>query len=788
MRYEMRNFDASQVATSEPESIVLIELPNGSSEKIAVGNEIATIRDLKIKCELQFGIPSNLQKISAMENPDIELNDWSPIKDPGQRISDHVIILQVPVWWNKFICVSLNNEIDNVCRRAKLPMQQISKEERLFVAYFIACCRGYDNALERLKELDIQIDEKTLTEAGRNLFHAAAAGGKVGCVEFVATNLITPTKKILSVLDAHRETPIDIARRLNHQDTERVLYKYMYHDKIDREQRSSAESGIEDCDSVCSYDSMEDRKTDIENNAPENTRNCEPNSEKKNPVFREVITKYNEIGNFPTETELRRETPPKQQLTSEVKMTQQDASQTVSMKQRQEREDCSCSSDSSADESSSPCSKSLRPKTLNLSTPNEPLLRRRAVRPTKNALTSCYPPKNTILQEELQDENENFLPRLENQNMVKQTGKKDTSLSASYGQITRLKQGVVQLSSNPCPSASVTNRFNLSPSRLSPTDRLSPTSDDEKLITKSAPGSPRSLRRLVFKPSVRPPATGNSAICPLSPKIYARILDQRRGSEPLASVTRTNGPAATGRPRRDAVINDLQHGDKYISSPMMHKRGKARSICEANLMESLRGNKDMDEEERMDRPWNAWIAVRRESAQLASPAENKSPLADPRRKSYQQWLTEKELNHLKKLFANAQEDAKTNEKDAKWQKGKTFEEWLEDKRKEMEREKEKEKDVEENQKMEEDKRHQRKRMSQAKYDKWLMQKEYGALQMEEKMEQEAKQQYELLKKKWEEEDERKRNSKLLLGRTQSLPSEEVAPRLTNLQRNRHSIK
>lgn len=217
-----------------------------------------------------------------------------------------------------------------------------------------------------------------------------------------------------------------------------------------------------------------------------------------------------------------------------------------------------------------------------------------------------------------------------------------------------------------------------------------------------------------------------------------------------------------------------------------------RSICEANLLESLRGNKDMDEEERMDRPWNAWIAVRRESAQLASPAENndKSPSADSRRKSYQQWLTQKELDHLKKLFANAQENAKTNDKDAKGQKGKTFEEWLEDKRKEMEREKEKEKDVEESQKIEEDKRHQRKRMSQAKYYKWLMQKEYGALQMEEKMEQEAKQQYELLKKKWEEEDERKRKrkSKLLLERTQSLPLEEVAPRVTNLHRNRHSVK
>lgn len=569
----MRNVDASQTAPYEAESAVVIELPNGSSERIAVGNKLATIRDLKIKCELQFGIPCNLQKISAMENPDIELNDRSRIKDSGQRINDHAIILQVPVWWNKFICVSLNNEIDNVCRRAKLPMQQISKEERLFVAYFIACCRGHDNALERLKKLDIQIDEKTVTEAGRNLFHAAASRGKLSCVEFVAKNLITPTKEILSVLDANRETPIDIARRLNYHDTERVLYKYMYRDKIDREQRSSAESGIEDCDSVCSYDSMEDRKTDIENNAPENTRkDCEQDSEEKNTVFTEVvITKCKERENFPTETKLRKETPPKPQLTSEVRMTKQDALETVSAKHRQEREDCPCSSDSSADESSSPSSKSLRPKTLNLSTPNQPLLRRRVVRQAKRALTSCYSQKTANFQEEeLQDENENFLPRLESQNLVKQTGKKDTSLSAPNGHIRKLKQGTVQLSSNPDPSPSLANRFNPSPSRLSP------TSDDEKLITKSAPGSPRSLRMLVFKPSVRPSATGNTAICPLSPKINARILDQRRGSEPLASLTRTNGLAATGRPRRDAVIKDLQHGDKYISSPIIHRRGKAR--------------------------------------------------------------------------------------------------------------------------------------------------------------------------------------------------------------------
>ena len=192
-------------------------------------------------------------------------------------------------------------------------------------------------------------------------------------------------------------------------------------------------------------------------------------------------------------------------------------------------------------------------------------------------------------------------------------------------------------------------------------------------------------------------------------------------------------------------------------------------------MESLRCHKDMEDEERLDRPWNAWIAVRKESMQQVSPDNNSQSPNNPRRMSYQQWLSEKDLCHLRTIFENAQEAAKTNEKQAKLLKGKTFDEWLEDKRKEMEREKEKEKGMGENQKLEEDKKHQRRRMSQAKYDKWLMQKEWDALHMEEKMEQEAKQKRESLKKKWQEEDQQKKNCKLPLGRTHSSPLE-GAPR------------
>ena len=191
----------------------------------------------------------------------------------------------------------------------------------------------------------------------------------------------------------------------------------------------------------------------------------------------------------------------------------------------------------------------------------------------------------------------------------------------------------------------------------------------------------------------------------------------------------------------------------------------------------------MESVKRSDRPWNAWIAVRKESLNLLNQVDASQSPINPRRMSYQQWLSEKELANLRRIFANAQEEAKTNQNQAKLIKGKTFDEWLEDKRREMEKEKEKEKIMKENQKQEEDKKQQRRRMSQVKYEKWLMQKERNALQQAEKMVQLAKEKHELMKKKWEEEDEQKKNCKLSLGRTHSLPVE-GNPRTGGINKNR----
>jgi len=762
-------------AQSHDNQAVIIELPNGSTEKIAVRDKLdLTVRDLKVTCELQFGIPCNLQQLCALESPGQELSDWSPLKETIQTIGDVVIVVQVPVWWNKFICVSLNNEIENVCIRAKLPMQQISKEERLFVAFFIACCRGHEKLLERLQTLDIEFDHHGATEAGRNLFHAAAASGNVNCVEFVAKHLIKPTKEILTMLDTNRETPIDIARRLNHHDAERLLYKYMYNEKGARHERNSTESGIdlsEECRSEESDDSSEEKQAQEENisalEAPHTSKSASSGETKIVALENEelVITECDEGLSFSGESRSQKEPPP-----NPVKS--QTGAGNYSPQQVQRTSPCSSES---SDESCRISPRLNRPQTLNVQS-NQHLLQRRFKevdpRRPKSARTVRYP--KIHLDEEEVDENDNHLPPLEVQTRLNHAPGNTLSLAASPLQQRRLKQAVVRTNNNP---------------NTPPSKQLLSTSNEtpgpEEMITKSAPGSPQSPRRS-FKPSMK--AFNAGSISPVSPQM-ARVLANRRGSEPLAALGGTNG-IRFPRSRREAIITGDLHGESkaQVNSPIMFRRSKARSICEVSLADSLREHrcfKDMDEEERLDRPWNAWIAVRKESLQPMNQESAPDP-NNPRRMSFQQWISEKELNHLRNLFANAQEEAKTNEKQAKLLKGKSFEEWMEDKQRELEREKEREKDIESQQKLEQDKKYHRRRMSQAEYSKWLMQKERDALLMEEKKEQLAKQQHELMKKKWEEQDELKKNCKQTVGRTQSLPVEERAVPRPGL--NKHRFK
>lgn len=567
----MTNHLGAQSSESDNQAVI-IELPNGSTEKIAVGDKLnSTVRDLKVTFELQFGIPCNLQQLNALENPGEELNDWSPLKDIIKSIAgDVVIVVQVPVWWNKFICVSLNNEIENVCIRAKLPMQQISREERMFVGFFIACCRGHEKLLERLKTLDIQFDHHAATEAGRNLFHAAAASGSANCVEFVAKHLIKPSKEILTMLDTNRETPIDIARRLNHHEAERLLYKYMYNEKGERQERNSTESGIdlsEECDSAESDDSAEERNPSRENiSASEAQRSSESErAETENVGFEDgelVITECDEGLSFVGDSRSQQEPPPNP-LKSRIGANQQDglAAKGKNHSPQQVRKTSPSSSESS-DESCRVSPRLSRPQTLNVQS-NQHLLQRRFKetdpRRPKSARTAHCP--RIYFEEEEVDENENHLPPLE----VQTRGGNALSSSASTLQLRRMKQAVVRTNSTPNSPALK--------QRLSPSDET-----PDELVTKSAPGSPQSPR-LLFKPSTKSAA---GSISPVSPQ-FARAqfaLDRRRGSEPVAALSRLNGVRFPRTGRRDAVLTADLHGDSKAptSSPILYRRGKARYV------------------------------------------------------------------------------------------------------------------------------------------------------------------------------------------------------------------
>lgn len=573
----MTNHFGAQSPEADTQAVI-IELPNGSTEKIVVGDQLnTTVRDLKVTCELQFGIPCNLQQVSALENPGQELNDWSTLKEltSVQTSGDVVIVVQVPVWWNKFICVSLNNEIENVCIRAKLPMQQITKEERLFVGFFIACCRGHEKLLERLKTLNIQFDHHAATEAGRNLFHAAAASGEVNCVEFVAKHLIKPSKEILTMLDTNRETPIDIARRLNHHDAERLLYKYMYREKGERQERNSTESGIdlsEECESVESDDSADEKQPPRENiSAGEKPHKCESENpeETENGGFDDgelVITECDEGLSFVGDSRSQQEPPPNP-LKSQIGVIQHDGLSSGEISPRQVRRTSPSSSSESSDESSNISPRLTRPQTLNVQS-NQHLLQRRFKetdpRRPKSARTVRCPPSIYLEEaEEEDDENHNHLPPLQGQMRVHNAGGNALSSPASTLQLRRMKQAVFRTDST--PNSPVPKQ------RLTPSDE---TSADE-LVTKSAPGSPQNPR-LSFKPSM--PTVGS--IPPVSPRL-ARALDRRRCSEPVAALSRVNG-VRFPRTRRDAVITADLHADSskvpLTNSPMMYRRCKARYV------------------------------------------------------------------------------------------------------------------------------------------------------------------------------------------------------------------
>ena len=503
------NLESNSLEAKQKE--VTIGLPTGKFETIVV-NDQCTSRELKVMCELRFGIPCKLQKFGTGESSS-KLQDWCSIVRTLELQSEKTITLEVPVWWNKLLCATLNSEPDNVSRRVQLPMQQITKERRCFVALFMACCLGEENLISQLLSLDIKVASNESTEAGRTLLHAAASGGNVKCVELLMKSWKYFSEDLFVALDLNQETPLDIAQRLRRRNMEELLYRYTYHNKGEREERCSVESGIglndDSPNGIRVFPDEEGIKTNIESEMQ--PVSC------GDLVIRECDEGWS-IVDVTGNTLL--ETPPKTANVTPASTDPEKARGRASSPQ---------SSDSSSEGTPSTEMKTLK---LQSGSTTQPLLHRRLGQELYRPRNLRIP--NFTFSEEEQDTKMLHLPPLEEQNLVS----RDKMSSCSRP-----------------TSASVNSKRTVSRSLSTP---HTPNS-------RSAPTSPQMAHRLFWgHTSAMKPSFSLSA--PGSPEFNAR---SRRCSEPF-------GPGSVYSKNLNGGSRRNSHQTDAFSSPQLQQRRKSR--------------------------------------------------------------------------------------------------------------------------------------------------------------------------------------------------------------------
>lgn len=217
-----------------------IRLPAGVKLRVKV-REGATVGELKIVIEKCSGIPSDLHSLYYQNN---KLNDETRIGDITKP-NGEILVLSVPNWWNKLVCCSMKGEIEQTCARVTVKMNQITREERQFVAVFIGASRGNHSLLFNLtagkKPLSIH---QTVKHSGRSLLHAAVAGGDLSCVVNI---LVNGGVCLIQQPDKNGETPFSDAKKLHNEGIEQLLEKYLEMHK--QENKKLEESRVFDLES-----------------------------------------------------------------------------------------------------------------------------------------------------------------------------------------------------------------------------------------------------------------------------------------------------------------------------------------------------------------------------------------------------------------------------------------------------------------------------------------------------------------------------------------------------------
>lgn len=218
---------------SEANRSIDILTPEGKTLTLSLG-ENTDIRKIKNECELQCGVPSDLQ-IIQLQGRDLSNDSTLSSLD----ISDGCALrVTVPQWWQKFVSTCYKGDTQQVKKRIYVKMSQVSREERSFTAAFIAAVQGNHNLMfAAFVGRKINLHSKTKL-SGRNLLHAAVSGGSTSCV---ANVLMNGGNVLLEAADNTGETPVKMAQKLYGEEGSMVKFLNVY---LELHRREANHSGL----------------------------------------------------------------------------------------------------------------------------------------------------------------------------------------------------------------------------------------------------------------------------------------------------------------------------------------------------------------------------------------------------------------------------------------------------------------------------------------------------------------------------------------------------------------
>lgn len=214
---------------------VHVQLPTGETLSFQAKRS-SNVRDLKMIVEVNSGVPSDLfTLVQPADDSAFELNDETKMADIDARSADAsgggsggesmTFELSIPPWWQRFVDRCMKRDNRQIFKRICIKMNQISSEERAFVAAFIAAQKGDDELLNGLLNGDVKVGVwQTVQCSGRSLLHAAVAGGNFSCAAAIFMN---GGCALLSKADRQGVTPMDMAKNTNQQDLVELLNQYM---------------------------------------------------------------------------------------------------------------------------------------------------------------------------------------------------------------------------------------------------------------------------------------------------------------------------------------------------------------------------------------------------------------------------------------------------------------------------------------------------------------------------------------------------------------------------------